>query len=265
MGRGRGGNVYDVVVNKTNHASPRARLVFSAIFPLALPTSQSFIFHSPNRALHDVLMTRPSTRAVGDAFEAFSARFLNTDLRMSLRVVGGKSDGGVDLRGDWWLPLRLVSRPLQDYSVHLPTQQRAPVPRGYGYPTHHARRLAQLHADALLKAEFVKIVATAAPEPKFEHLVAKVALIAEEADDEYMDFALNHPYMATPSVTTSDDPPPPTFIEPPGLIEKDGHWLPNPFEISPVRVVGQCKAEAKATGPKHIRELEGVLDALSSG
>lgn len=210
-------------------------------------------------------MTRPSTRAVGDAFEAFSARFLNADLRMSLRVVGGKSDGGVDLRGDWWLPLRLVSRPLQDYSVHLPTQQRAPVPRGYGYPTHHARRLAQLHADALLKAEFVKIVATAAPEPKFEHLVAKVALIAEEADDEYMDFALNHPYMATPSVTTSDDPPPPTFIEPPGLIEKDGHLLPNPFEISPVRVVGQCKAEAKATGPKHIRELEGVLDALSSG
>ncbi|GMK55350.1 hypothetical protein CspeluHIS016_0204060 [Cutaneotrichosporon spelunceum] len=47
-----------------------------------------------------------STRAIGLAFETYTQRFLNNDLRMSLAHVGGRGDGGVDLRGFWWVPRR---------------------------------------------------------------------------------------------------------------------------------------------------------------
>lgn len=46
----------------------------------------------------------PSTSAIGLAFENHTLRFLNGDLRMSLSHVGGRGDGGVDLRGFWWVP-----------------------------------------------------------------------------------------------------------------------------------------------------------------
>ncbi|BEJ15676.1 hypothetical protein CspHIS471_0502810 [Cutaneotrichosporon sp. HIS471] len=51
-------------------------------------------------------MPRPSTRAIGLAFENYTQRFLNGDLRMALAHVGGRGDGGVDLRGFWWVPRR---------------------------------------------------------------------------------------------------------------------------------------------------------------
>ncbi|BEI84955.1 hypothetical protein CcaverHIS002_0503560 [Cutaneotrichosporon cavernicola] len=51
-------------------------------------------------------MPRPSTRAIGLAFENHTQRFLNGDLRMALAHVGGRGDGGVDLRGFWWVPRR---------------------------------------------------------------------------------------------------------------------------------------------------------------
>ncbi|KAL1406587.1 hypothetical protein Q8F55_008293 [Vanrija albida] len=50
-------------------------------------------------------MARPSPRDIGHAFEAHALRFL-TSLHMSLAHVGGAGDGGVDLRGYWWLPRR---------------------------------------------------------------------------------------------------------------------------------------------------------------
>ena len=40
----------------------------------------------------------------GNAFEERAVRLLQDGLSMSLKRVGGKSDGGVDLRGWWWLP-----------------------------------------------------------------------------------------------------------------------------------------------------------------
>ncbi|KAH9924362.1 hypothetical protein B0H21DRAFT_781421 [Amylocystis lapponica] len=40
----------------------------------------------------------------GAAFEQRSLRLLEAHLSMSLRRVGGKDDGGVDLQGWWWLP-----------------------------------------------------------------------------------------------------------------------------------------------------------------
>lgn len=40
----------------------------------------------------------------GTAFEHRAQHILQTHLSMSLRRVGGKSDGGIDLLGWWWLP-----------------------------------------------------------------------------------------------------------------------------------------------------------------
>lgn len=40
----------------------------------------------------------------GVAFEKRAMRLLQTNLSMSLNHVGGKSDGGIDLQGWWWLP-----------------------------------------------------------------------------------------------------------------------------------------------------------------
>ncbi|KAG1884323.1 hypothetical protein F4604DRAFT_1732789 [Suillus subluteus] len=45
-----------------------------------------------------------STVARGTAFEEWSLQLLQDYFSMSLKRVGGKSDGGVDLLGWWWLP-----------------------------------------------------------------------------------------------------------------------------------------------------------------
>lgn len=45
-----------------------------------------------------------STVLKGVTFENKSLRVLRDHLSMSLRRVGGKGDGGVDLQGWWWLP-----------------------------------------------------------------------------------------------------------------------------------------------------------------
>ncbi|KIY48440.1 hypothetical protein FISHEDRAFT_43365 [Fistulina hepatica ATCC 64428] len=48
----------------------------------------------------------------GIAFEERALLTLHNDLSMSLRRVGGKSDGGVDLTGWWWLPGALGASPM---------------------------------------------------------------------------------------------------------------------------------------------------------
>jgi len=45
-----------------------------------------------------------STTHIGTTFENRSLRVLQSQLSMSLTKVGGKSDGGIDLQGWWWLP-----------------------------------------------------------------------------------------------------------------------------------------------------------------
>ena len=45
-----------------------------------------------------------STVYRGAAFETRSLNVLQAHLSMSLKNVGGKSDGGIDLQGWWWLP-----------------------------------------------------------------------------------------------------------------------------------------------------------------
>lgn len=41
----------------------------------------------------------------GTAFEERSLKLLQDNLSMSLRRVGGREDGGIDLQGWWWLPM----------------------------------------------------------------------------------------------------------------------------------------------------------------
>ncbi|WWD20241.1 hypothetical protein CI109_104717 [Kwoniella shandongensis] len=48
--------------------------------------------------------TRRTTVDIGTAFELHALRYLNEKLFMDLRRVGGAGDGGVDLRGWWWVP-----------------------------------------------------------------------------------------------------------------------------------------------------------------
>ncbi|WWC65766.1 uncharacterized protein I303_108388 [Kwoniella dejecticola CBS 10117] len=48
--------------------------------------------------------TRRTTLEIGTAFEKHALRYLNDGLCMDLRRVGGAHDGGIDLRGWWWLP-----------------------------------------------------------------------------------------------------------------------------------------------------------------
>jgi len=54
----------------------------------------------PNRSRSIML----STVHRGATFEKRAMRLLQTNLSMSLDRVGGKSDGGIDLQGWWWLP-----------------------------------------------------------------------------------------------------------------------------------------------------------------
>jgi hypothetical protein len=78
-------------------------------------------------------LTRQTTLSAvhrGIAYEEHSMRLLQDGLSMSLRRVGGKADGGIDLQGWWWLPSN-------DSTVHRST-------RGY----RRFRVLAQCKAEA---------------------------------------------------------------------------------------------------------------------
>ncbi len=95
-----------------------------------------------------------STVLKGFNYEQRSVSILRDHLSMSLRRVGGKGDGGIDLRGWWWLPSHSLA--------HMPSQDVPTVPE-------------------------------------------------------------------------------------------------EPSKRTPLRVLGQCKAEGKKIGPRYIREFEGVV------
>lgn len=56
--------------------------------------------------MNTVSALKQATSAVhrGRNFEEYTVRVLRHHLSMSLRHVGGKGDGGIDLQGWWWLP-----------------------------------------------------------------------------------------------------------------------------------------------------------------
>ncbi|KAG6907739.1 hypothetical protein DXG01_007539 [Tephrocybe rancida] len=66
-----------------------------------------------------LLSTAASSTTVfrGTAFENRAQSILQNNLSMSLRRVGGKSDGGIDLLGWWWLP------PLDAIDINTPRRR----------------------------------------------------------------------------------------------------------------------------------------------
>lgn len=67
----------------------------------SIPVTHYMVLHG---AAH---LTRPLALSAvhrGVAFEERSMRLLQDHFSMSLRRVGGKADGGIDLQGWWWLP-----------------------------------------------------------------------------------------------------------------------------------------------------------------
>lgn len=61
-----------------------------------------------------------STVNRGTLFEERSLAILQTHMSMSLRRVGGKNDGGIDLQGWWWVPSSTSSRPAGWQAVEAP-------------------------------------------------------------------------------------------------------------------------------------------------
>ncbi|KAJ7145396.1 hypothetical protein C8R43DRAFT_1088735 [Mycena crocata] len=75
----------------------------------------------------------------GNIFEERSMKILQDHLSMSLRRVGGKSDGGVDLMGWWWLP---------PSDMEPPHDQKAPDSNSDSSPKRRRLRvLAQCKAE----------------------------------------------------------------------------------------------------------------------
>ncbi|KAJ7190942.1 hypothetical protein GGX14DRAFT_529009 [Mycena pura] len=63
----------------------------------------------------------------GTLFEERSMRILQDHLSMSLRRVGGRSDGGIDLMGWWWLPPSDLDAAPPGPHHSLPTRRRLRV------------------------------------------------------------------------------------------------------------------------------------------
>lgn len=119
--------------------------------------------------------SRRSSAEIGLAYENHSLAYLNTQLHMSLRRVGRAGDGGIDLRGSWWVPAGAISA------------SASTSPHRAGSDD---RQTAAKHAHTIGERQ------------GFEPVARRI------------------------------------------------------------RVVGQCKAERKALGPRVVRELEGVVGGL---
>jgi hypothetical protein len=60
--------------------------------------------HAIRRSISTDVVPRLSTVHQGTAFEERSLALLHKSMSMSLKRVGGREDGGIDLLGWWWLP-----------------------------------------------------------------------------------------------------------------------------------------------------------------
>ncbi|WVQ96049.1 hypothetical protein IAU59_003149 [Kwoniella sp. CBS 9459] len=66
-------------------------------------------------------LKRATTLDIGTTFENHALRYLNKGLYMNVRRVGGAGDGGIDLRGWWWLPKSNVRSSTSSSSLPTPT------------------------------------------------------------------------------------------------------------------------------------------------
>ncbi|KAL1695214.1 hypothetical protein GGG16DRAFT_45652 [Schizophyllum commune] len=105
------------------------------------------------RCLSSASRGAQTTVAKGTAFEQRSLAVARTRLSMSLRRVGGKSDGGIDLTGWWWLPH--ASDALQSQHTSDRVQSRHATDGDASRPQPHPRR--RIRVLAQCKAEKKKI------------------------------------------------------------------------------------------------------------
>ena len=83
--------------------------------------------HATRRSISTDVVPRMSTVHQGTAFEERSLALLHKTMSMSLKRVGGKEDGGIDLQGWWWLPATNDSRMLNDIATSPSNRRRIRV------------------------------------------------------------------------------------------------------------------------------------------
>lgn len=109
--------------------------------PTCAWTTPPFIHSSSSSSLSMAMSRYPSKLSAvhrGTAFEQRSLQLLQVHLSMALRRVGGRSDGGIDLVGWWWLPFVTESD-----NIHRP----GALPDTDGLLRRRLRVLAQCKAE----------------------------------------------------------------------------------------------------------------------
>ncbi|KAL1717053.1 hypothetical protein EV715DRAFT_274522 [Schizophyllum commune] len=112
-------------------------------------TSGRYLSTTARRCFSSASRSAQTTVAKGTAFEQRSLDVARKRLSMSLRRVGGKSDGGIDLTGWWWLPHAsdaLRSQPTSDARQPASASERD-ASRPQLYPRRRIRVLAQCKAE----------------------------------------------------------------------------------------------------------------------
>ncbi|KAI5888315.1 uncharacterized protein SCHCODRAFT_02636375 [Schizophyllum commune H4-8] len=103
-------------------------------------TSSRCLSTTAVRGAQQTMRNAQTAVAKGTAFEQRSLAVARTRLSMSLRRVGGKSDGGIDLTGWWWLPHSLDMAQSQHASAGNAVQSQP-------HPRRRIRVLAQCKAE----------------------------------------------------------------------------------------------------------------------
>ncbi|KAL1699711.1 hypothetical protein EV121DRAFT_215725 [Schizophyllum commune] len=165
-----------------------------------------YLSTTARRCLSTTARSTQTTVAKGTAFEQRSLAVARKRLSMSLRRVGGKSDGGIDLTGWWWLPH--ASDALQSQHTSDTAQSRHAADGDASRPQPHPRR--RIRVLAQCKAEKKKIGPNYVREmegvlyqyrgvPR-HHMTSSLAdslhASQENTDDEANDASLGHPIVA---------------------------------------------------------------------
>ncbi|WVF68502.1 hypothetical protein IAT40_003269 [Kwoniella sp. CBS 6097] len=83
-------------------------------------------------------LKRTTTLDIGTTFENHALRYLNDGLYMNVRRVGGAGDGGIDLRGWWWLPRPRSTTPITSSSS---SSSSSPTSTGMSMSMEDVRRV----------------------------------------------------------------------------------------------------------------------------